>query len=93
MNSYIVRWSANGYCVEFYYKIVAESLNNAKMLWDKYVNVHPDIQYSWEKAVRGVENHYGGYIEWKDSGVASEKKGCYVLEKVNTFYGSDHLRD
>lgn len=37
MREFIVRWIADGYCVEFYYLVVAESLDNAKELWDEYV--------------------------------------------------------
>lgn len=46
MHEFIVRWTASGYCVDFYYMVVAESLDKAKELWDKYVNIHKDIQYS-----------------------------------------------
>ena len=58
MKEFIVRWTASGYCVEFYYMIVAESLDKAKELWNEYVKVNEDIQYSWNKAIKAVKNHY-----------------------------------
>lgn len=73
--------------------VVAESLDKAKELWDKYVNIHKDIQYSWNKAVKAVENHYGGYITWKYNGESDKAEGCYKMKNVNTYEGSDHLRD
>ena len=30
-------WTADGYCVEFHYLVVAESLDNAKELWNESV--------------------------------------------------------
>ena len=85
MHEFIVRWTASGYCVDFYYMVVAESLDKAKELWDKYVNIHKDI--------KAVENHYGGYITWKYNGESDKAEGCYKMKNVNTYEGSDHLRD
>ena len=93
MREFVVRWTADGYCVEFYYTVVSETLDAAKKLWDKYVNNHSDIQYSWNKAVKAVKKHYGGYIAWKDNGETNKPEGCYGMESVNTYYGSDHLMD
>ena len=93
MREFIVRWTADGYCVDFYYMVVAESLDKAKELWNEYVKVNKDIQYSWSKAVKTVKNYYGGYITWKDNGETTKSKGCYKMENVNTYEGSDHLRD
>ena len=45
MREFIIRWTADGHCVEFQYKIVAESLNKAKELWDEYVKTHEEVQY------------------------------------------------
>lgn len=42
--------------------VVAESLDNAKELWDEYVKTHEKIQYSWNKAVKAVKYHHGGYM-------------------------------
>ena len=89
----IVRWTADGYCVEFHYLVIAESLDNAKELWDEYIKTHEKIQYSWDKAVKAVKHHYGGYISWKDNGDTNRSKGCYEMESENIFTGSDHLRD
>ncbi len=93
MREFIVRWTADGYCVEFQYKIVAESLNKAKELWDEYVKSHEKVQYSWEKAVKAVKYHHGGYISWKYNGEAEKVEGCCEMETVNTYDSSDHLRD
>lgn len=93
MREYIVKWTADGYCVEFYHMIVAESLDKAKELWNEYVNTHEKIQYSWHKAEKAVKYHYGGYISWKDNGVTDRNEGCYEMEKENISTGSDHLRD
>ena len=46
IREFIVRWTANGYCVDFYYMIVTETLDKAKELWNEYVKMHKDIQYS-----------------------------------------------
>lgn len=93
MREFIIRWTADGYCVEFQYKIVAESLNKAKELWDEYVKTHEEVQYPWEKAVKAVKYHYGGYISWEYNGETERANGCYEMETVNTYDGSDHLRD
>ena len=93
MHKFMVRWTADGYCVEFRYLVVAESLDRAKELWDKYVKDHEKIQYSWSKAVKAVKYHYGGYISWKDDGEIDKSEGCYEMEKENISTGSDHLRD
>lgn len=93
MKEFIVRWTADSFCVEFYYLVVAESLDKAKELWNEYVNTHEDIQYSWNKAVKAVKRHYGGYIEWKDNGDTDNLQGCYEKGSENIFTGSDHLRD
>ena len=45
MKEYIVRWTASGYCVDFYHMVIADSLDKAKELWNEYVNTHEDIQY------------------------------------------------
>ena len=93
MKEYIVRWTASGYCVDFYHMVIADSLDKAKELWNEYVNTHEDIQYSWDKAVKAVKNHYCGYITWKDNGESDKAEGCYKMENVSTYDGSDHLRD
>lgn len=73
--------------------IVAESLDKAKELWNEYVKTKDDIQYSWNKAVKAAKNHYGGYIAWKDNDESNKAEGCYEMENINTYEGSDHLRD
>ena len=93
MHEFIVRWTASVYCVDFYHMVIADSLDKAKELWNEYVNTHEDIQYSWNKAVKAVKNHYGGYITWEDNGESDKAEGCYKMENVSTYDGSDHLRD
>ena len=93
MHEFIVRWTASGYCADFYHMVIADSLDKAKELWNEYVNTHEDIQYSWNKAVKAVKNHYGGYITWEDNGESDKAEGCYKMENVSTYDGSDHLRD
>lgn len=93
MKKFMIRWTASGYQVEFRCLIVAESLEEAKQIWQNYVKNNSEIQYSWEKAESAVQRHYGGYIVWKDMGESNKIKGCYEKENVNIFEGSDHLRD
>lgn len=93
MRQFTVRWTADSFCVEFNYLIVAESLDSAKELWNEYVKTHEKIQYSWSKAVRAVKYHHGGYISWKDNGETNRSKGCCEMEEVSIYDGSDHLRD
>jgi hypothetical protein len=92
-NSYIVRWTASGYCGDFRYLVVASTLDDAKKIWKGFVDNNDGIQYSWEKAEKAVKNHYGGYIEWKENGTCDKEKGCYELKFDNWSGGSDHLRD
>ena len=40
MRKFIVVWTADGYCVDFYHMVVAESQDKAKELWDEYVKTH-----------------------------------------------------
>lgn len=93
MREFIVRWKASGYCVDFYYMVVAESFDKAKELWYEYVKVNEEVQYSWSKAVKAIKNYCGGYITWKDNGETDKPEGCYEMKSVNTYEGSDHLRD
>ena len=93
MKKFIVKWTADGYCVVFQYTVVAGSLNKAKELWNEYVKTHEKLQYSWNKAVKAMKYHYGGYISWKDIGETNKNEGCYKMEKENVSTGSDHLRD
>lgn len=93
MRGFIVRWTASGYCVDFYYMVVAESLNKAKELWKEYVQKHEDIERSWNEAEKAVKYHHGGYISWKDNGETENAEGVYELEKDYYREGSDHLRD
>ena len=92
-HEYIVNWTADCYCVEFSYSIIAENLEKAKDLWNEYINTHEELQYSWNKAMKAVKYHHGGYIKWEDNGITNKADGCYDLETINTYSGSDHLRD
>ena len=93
MKAFLVSWYASGYCGTFRYLVVANNLDEAKKIWSKFVDENKDVEYSWRKAEKGVKNHYGGYITWKDNGESDKAEGCYKMENVSTYDGSDHLRD
>ena len=93
MRAFIVSWHASGYCGTFNYLVVASNIDEAKEKWSKFVNGDSKIAYSWEKAEKGVKNHYGGYITWKDNGICDKVPGCYELKFDNWSNGSDHLND
>lgn len=95
MKSFIVRWYADCYIGSFNYFVVADDIEKAKKLWEKFVseNNNNEIGYSWEKAKRAMENHRGGYIKWKENGDVSKEQGCYELEYDPWHTGSDHLWD
>lgn len=93
MKSFIVSWHANGYNGTFNYLVVADNIEKAKEIWAEFVENNDDIAYSWEKAEKGVKNHYGGYIIWKESEVCDKEIGCYELEYDRWNTGSDHLND
>ena len=93
MRQFILRYTADGYCCDFRFKVNAESLNKAKELWKEYVDKHEDIEYSWNKAEKAVKYHHGGYIEWKDNGRTNKTEGVYELGEDYYIKGSDHLED
>lgn len=93
MKSFIVSWHADGYCGTFRYMVVADSINEAKEIWNNFVDGNEDIEYSWRKAERGVKNHYSGYITWKEKGNCDKEKGCYKMKFDAWNTGSDHLWD
>lgn len=93
MKSFIVSWHADGYCGTFRYMVVANTVGEAKEIWSKFVRDNKDIEYSWEKAERGVKNHHSGYIAWKENGNCDRKNGCYKMEFNAWSTGSDHLWD
>lgn len=92
-NSFVVSWFADGYNGTFNYLVVADNIEKAKELWKDFVKHNDDVSYSWEKAEKGVKNHYGGYITWKDNGVCDKEIGCYELPYNRWNVGSDHLWD
>lgn len=91
MNAFKVSWHASCYNGTFNYLVVAKTIEAAKELWEKFVTDNIEISCSWEKAVKGVKNHYGGYITWKEMGETNKEQGCYELEYNNWKMGSDHL--
>lgn len=93
MKSFIVSWSASGYTGTFRYLVVADSRDKAMDIWKEFVSNNKDVKYSWEEAEKGVENHYGGFITWKDNGNCNKEMGCYELEYKVSQTGSDHLWD
>lgn len=93
MRQFILKYTADGYCCDFRFKVNSESLDKAKELWKEYVDNHEDIAYSWSKAEKAVKYHYGGYVSWKDNGETENKEGVYELKKDCYRESSDHLRD
>lgn len=91
--SFIVSWFADGYNGTFNYLVVATDIEEAKEIWKEFIEHNDSLAYSWEKAERGVKNHYGGYITWKDNGVCDKDVGCYELPYNKWNVGSDHLWD
>lgn len=93
LNAFIVSWHASGYNGTFRYLIAADDLEDAKALWASFVESNKKIQYSWEKAEKGVKNHYGGYISWEEKEKTDKERGCYELQYDKWNVGSDHLND
>ena len=93
LKSFIVRWHASGYAGSFRYLVVAESIYKAQEIWDKFVEAHDEIQYSWEKAKQAMQRHYGGFTDWKENGDTDKKEGCYELPFDAWNAASDHLND
>lgn len=93
MKSFIVSWHADGYCGSFNYNVVANNLAEAKEIWKEFAKNNSKIEYSWHKAEKGVKNHHGGYITWKEDGNTDKEAGCYEMAFDAWNIGSDHLRD
>lgn len=93
MKSFDVSWHASGYNGTFHYLVVADSQKEAQEMWEKFAAENGKIKYSWEKAVKGAKNHYGGYTAWKEAAGSGREKGCYEMEYDAWNTGSDHLRD
>ena len=93
MKSFLVSWYASGYCGTFRYMVVANNFDEAKELWNKFVEDNKDIEYSWRKAEKGVRNHYGGYITWEEKGNSDKEIGCYEMDFDAWNTASDHLND
>lgn len=91
--AFTVSWHADSYNGTFNYTVVADSLQQAKKMWDEFTFNNKKLSYSWEKAKMGVENHHGGYISWKNVGETDKEPGCYE-EKYDAWNtASDHLWD
>ena len=93
LNAFKVSWHANCYNGTFNYLVVAETIEKANELWDDFVKNDREISCSWEKALKGMKNHYSGYITWKEMGETDKVQGCYELEYNTWKTGSDHLND
>ena len=93
MKAFLVSWYASGYCGTFRYMVVANNLDEAKEIWNKFVEGNKDVEYSWRKAEKGVRNHYGGYITWEEKGNSDKEIGCYKMDFDAWNSGSDHLWD
>lgn len=93
MKEFMVEWYVSGYCGSFRYSVVANSLEEAEIIWNEFVSTNDDLSYSWENAKRGVKNHYGGFIRWKEIGKSNKESGCYEMEFDYWNASSDHLMD
>ena len=93
MKSFIVSWHASGYAGTFRYLVVANDIEKAKEIWNEFVSNNNEIEYSWEKAEKGVKNHYGGYISWSENDNIEKEVGCYEMDFDAWNTGSDHLWD
>lgn len=93
MKKFMVEWYASGYCGSFKYSVVANSLEEAKIIWNEFISNNDKLKYSWEKAERGVKNCYGGFIRWKEIGKSNKEIGCCEMEFDYWNTGSDHLMD
>lgn len=95
MKAFNVKWHAQGMNGSYSYIVVEETLEKAKELWNEFVAKAENtrINYTWERAKKGMKNHYGGYIKWKEIGETDKERGCYEDEYDKWNSGSDHLRD
>lgn len=93
MKSFIVSWYVSGYTGTFRYLVVANDIDEAKKIWDKFALNNDEIECSWKQAEKGVKNHYGGYITWKENGNCDKEIGCYELDFNDWNTSSDHLWD
>lgn len=93
MKKFIAEWFANGYCGSFKYIVIANNFDKAKEIWNEFISNNDKLAYSWEKAERGVKNHYGGFIRWKEIEISDKQIGCYKMEFDDWNTGSDHLWD
>lgn len=93
MKAFLVSWYASGYCGTFRYTVVANNIDEAKEIWNKFVEGNKDVEYSWRKAEKAFKNHYGGYIDWKEKGISDKEIGCYEMDFDAWNNASDHLND
>lgn len=93
MKKFRVKWNAQGYAGTFSASVVAETMDHAEQLWDKFVKENERIRRSWEKAVKAAKNHCGGYVRWTDEGGTDMPAGCYGEEFDPWNTGSDHRFD
>lgn len=50
MKEFIVEWYASGYCGSFKYSVIANDLEEAKIIWDEFVSSNDKLSYSWGKS-------------------------------------------
>lgn len=93
LKTYTVSFHASGYNGTFKYRVTARNLEAAKTLWETYVKTNSKIGYAWEQAIKGVKNHYGGYVTWKETDDEGKEQGCCELPYEIWNTGSDHLQD
>ena len=80
----------------FKYNIVADSLEEAKSMFETYMATLGDglrdnggARYFYEDAKHDCINKPA----WHDEGETTKDKGIYELPKKNMWHGSDHLWD
>ena len=91
MKAFLVSWYASGYCGTFRYMVVANNLDEAKEIWNKFVEGNKDVEYSWRKAEKGVRNHYGGYITWEEKGNSDKEKNLTEKDLAEIFSKYLHI--
>lgn len=92
LKSYTVSFHASCMTGTEKYRVVAKDLDAAKQFWENYVQ-NSRLAYLWEQAVKGMKNHYGGYVHWKETEQRGIRQGVFKLSYDAWNTGSDHLRD
>ena len=46
MKKFMVEWYASGYCGSFKYSVVANSLEEAEIIWNEFISNNDKLKYS-----------------------------------------------